>query len=234
MKLINWLCLFVAAFVLAFASLYAFAHHESVPAPTAPLTFSANEDKTGAGHLNASRYQLDASASKFMAHASRSGLLWFKGHGHHIAVREFTGEAVLDPDSLGNASLTIIAKSASMEETSDVFTAPQKQIINKELRDIVLLPDQYPEITFRSTQVTGTSTGPGQYDLKITGNLTLLGVTRPIIIPTKVSVNGNQMRAQGEFSISRGDFKVKATSAFHGMVRVADTIHFEFDILGRQ
>jgi polyisoprenoid-binding protein YceI len=82
--------------------------------------------------------------------------------------------------------------------------------------------------------VTGASTTPGQYDLKITGNLTLLGVTRPITIPTKVNVNGNQMRAQGEFSISRGDFKVKATSAFHGMVRIADRIHFEFDIIGRQ
>ena len=233
MKLINWLCVLAAVFVLAFASLYAFAHHESVPAPTAPLTLSANEDETDAVHLNASHYQLDASASKFMAHASRSGFLWFKGHGHHIAVREFTGEAALDPDSLGNSSLTIIAKSASMEETSDVFTAPQKQIINKELRDIVLLPDQYPEITFRSTQVTGSSTGSGQYDLKITGNLTLLGVTRAITIPTKVSVNGNQMRAQGEFSISRDDFKVKATSAFHGMVRVADKVTFQFDIVGR-
>jgi hypothetical protein len=42
------------------------------------------------------------------------------------------------------------------------------------------------------------------------------------------------MRAQGEFSISRGDFKVKATSAFHGMVRVADKISFEFDIVGHQ
>jgi polyisoprenoid-binding protein YceI len=77
-----------------------------------------------------------------------------------------------------------------------VFTAAQKQIINKELREIVLLPDQYPDITFRSTQVTGTSTGAAQYDLKITGNLTLLGVTRPITIPTKVSVSGNEMRAQ--------------------------------------
>jgi len=52
--------------------------------------------------------------------------------------------------------------------------------------------------------------------------------------PTKVSVNNNQMRAQGEFSISRDDFKVKATSAFHGMVRVADRVSFEFDIVGRQ
>ena len=82
--------------------------------------------------------------------------------------------------------------------------------------------------------MNGSSAGPGQYDLKISGNLTLLGVTRPITIPTKVTVNRNEMRAQGEFSINRADFKVKATSAFHGMVRVADTIHFEFDIVGRQ
>jgi polyisoprenoid-binding protein YceI len=232
MKLFKWLFLIVGAYVLAFTSLYSVANRR-LPAQTAALTFAPVEAKAAALRPAASRYQLDASGSKFMAHASRSGLLWFKGHGHHIAVREFGGDAVLDPDALGNSSLTITAKSASMEETSDVFTAAQKQIINKELREIVLLPDQYPEITFRSTQVTGTSTGTGQYDLKITGNLTLLGVTRLITIPTKVTVNGSQMRAQGEFSISRDDFKVKATSAFHGMVRVADHIHFEFDIVGR-
>jgi hypothetical protein len=41
------------------------------------------------------------------------------------------------------------------------------------------------------------------------------------------------MRAQGEISINRADFKVKATSAFHGMVRVAEKVSFEFDIVGR-
>jgi len=232
MKSFKWLLAIVGAYALAFASLYAFAHRPANRSEAA-ITFSPIEAKAAPLNAAASRYRLDASGSKFMAHASRSGLFWFKGHGHHIAIREFNGEAVLDRDSLGNSSLTIIAKSASMEETSDVFTAPQKQIINKELRDIVLLPDQYPEITFKSTQVTGTSNGPGQYDLKINGNLTLLGVTRPITIPTKVTVSGDQMRAQGEFSISRDDFKVKATSAFHGMVRVADKVTFEFDIVGR-
>jgi len=233
MKLINWLCVLLAAYIVAFTSLYAFAHRVALPTQNG-AAFPAIETTADNVDPAASHYQLDAGASQFMAHASRSGLLWFKGHGHHIAVREFTGEAALDPDSLANSSLTIIAKSASMEETSDVFTAAQKQIINKELREIVLLPDQYPDITFRSTQVIGTSTAAGQYDLKITGNLTLLGVTRPITIPTKVSVSGNEMRAQGEFSVSRDDFKVKATSAFHGMVRVADKIHFEFNIVGRK
>ena len=180
------------------------------------------------------RYRLDASQSKFTAHALAGGLLWFKGHDHLIAVRDFTGEAQLTPDSITPASLQIIAKAASMVETSDVFTEPQKQIINKELREIVLHPDQYPEIIFRSTSVTGKPTGSNQYDLKITGDLTLHGVTRQINIPTKISVTGNQLRAQGEFSINRGDFKVKATSAVHGLVRVREKVKFTFDIVGHQ
>jgi len=102
------------------------------------------------------------------------------------------------------------------------------------LREIVLQPDQYPEIVFRSTHVTGKTTGSNQYDLKVTGDLTLHGVTRQITIPTKVTVMGNDLRAQGEFSINRGDFKVKATSAVHGLVRIRDKVKFTFDIVGHQ
>jgi polyisoprenoid-binding protein YceI len=180
------------------------------------------------------RYQLDAQRSTFIAHALAGGLLWFKGHDHLVAVREFTGEAELTLNSVTPAALVIHAKTASMVETSSVFTEPQKQIINKELREIVLLPDQYPEIVFKSTNVTGKATGNNQYDLKIAGDLTLHGVTHPITIPTKVTVTGNELRAQGEFSISRGDFKVKATSAVHGLVRVRDKVKFTFDIVGRR
>jgi polyisoprenoid-binding protein YceI len=185
-----------------------------------------------ASTLATERYRLDASRSKFIAHALAGGVLWFKGHDHLVAVRDFAGEARLNPDSLSGSSLEIIAKSASMEETSSAFTEPQKQIINKELREIVLLPDRYPDITFRSTSVTGKSVSANQYDLKIAGNLTLLGVTRPVTIPTKVTVSGNELRAQGEFSIDRSDYNVKATSAFHGMVRVRHKVKFEFDMVG--
>ncbi len=178
------------------------------------------------------RYRLDSSQSKFIAHALRGGLLWFKGHDHLVAIREFAGEAQLTADSISPASLEITAKAASMVETNNVFTDQQKQIIDKELREIVLQPDQYPDITFRSTSVTGKAAGANQYDLKIAGDLTLHGVTRQITIPTKVTVTGNDLRAQGEFSVNRDDFKVKATSAAHGLVRVRNKITFTFDIVG--
>lgn len=200
---------------------------EAVPQEAAPrLVMPAS----AATHV----YRLDASESKFIAHAYAGGLLWFKGHDHLIAVKDFGGEAQLTPITVTPASLKISAKAGSMVETSSVFTEQQKQIINKELREIVLQPDQYPDIVFRSTQVTGKATSDNRYELRITGDLTLHGVTRQITIPTKVTVTGHELRAIGEFSIDRGDFKVKATSAFHGMVRVRDKVKFTFDIVGHQ
>lgn len=180
------------------------------------------------------RYRLDGGQSKFIAHAYRGGLLWFRGHDHFIAARDFSGEAQITPDSINPASLQLVVKADSMVETSAVFTEQQKQIINKELREIVLEPAKYPEIIFKSTDVTGKSLGNGQYDVKIGGDLTLHGVTRHILIPAHIQVTGNDLKASGEFSIDRSDYKVKATSAFHGLVRVRKKIKFNFDIVGHQ
>lgn len=180
------------------------------------------------------RYRLDSSQSNFMVRAFSGGLLWFKGHDHLIRARDFSGEAQLTPGTINPASLHITVRAASLEETRDVFTPQQKEIINKELRDIVLEPDKYPEIVFKSTSVNGKSTGANQYELKIVGDLTLHGVTRQITIPTTVEISGNDLRAKGEFNIERSDFKVKATSAVHGMVRVRDKLKFSFDIIGHQ
>ena len=166
-----------------------------------------------------------------MVRAFSGGLLWFKGHDHFIAVRDFTGEVRLTPQSMLPASLEMTIKSASLVETRDVFTEPQKQIINKELQEIVLHTAQYPEINFRSTKVTGKVASAGQFEARIEGDLTMHGVTRRIVIPAQVTLGANDLRAKGEFTVDRSDFKVKATSAAHGLVRVRDKLKFTFDIL---
>jgi polyisoprenoid-binding protein YceI len=179
-------------------------------------------------------YNLDAAQSKFMANANRSGLFWFKGHSHHLAASDFSGQVELTPDTITPASLRLVVKAASLHETGADFTDQQKQIIDKELKDIVLLPAQYPDITFQSTNVTVKSSAASRYDVKMDGNLTLHGVTKRITIPAVVTLSGNNLRAVGEFSINRDDFNVKATSAFHGLVRVDNDVKFEFDIVGHK
>src|SRR5688572_23409360 len=179
-------------------------------------------------------YILDASQSKFMAHANAGGLLWFKGKDHHLAAREFTGQVEITQETITPASLRLLVKAASLHETGAEFTEPQKEIINRELREIVLHPDRYPDITFQSTNVTAKNSGAGRSEVKIDGNLTLHGVTKRITIPAVVTLSGDTLRAVGEFSVDRDDFGVKATSAFHGLVRVRNKVKFEFDIVGRR
>lgn len=176
------------------------------------------------------RYRIDPGKSTFMVRAFAGGLLWFKGKDHFIAVRDFSGEATLTEGTIVPATLQLTIKSDSLVETRDIFTEQEKQIINKELREIVLQPDKYPEITFKSTNITGKLNSTGQFETRIDGDLTLHGVTRRITIPADVTVSGSDLRARGDFTVERSDFNVKATSAVHGMVRVRDKLKFTFDI----
>jgi polyisoprenoid-binding protein YceI len=195
---------------------------------------TSTQEKLGTNlTLETVRYQIDAGQSKFMVLASRGGIAWFKGHSHHIAVRDFSGEAALALNVINPASLQMTIRAASLEETSDEFTPEQKKIIKKELDEIVLESAKYPEITFKSTDVKGKFVG-GAFEAEIGGDMTLHGVTRRVVIPAKVTINGDNLRAVGEFEINRKDFNVNATDAFHGFVRVKHTLEFTFDIVAHR
>lgn len=178
-------------------------------------------------------YRLDSAQSQFMVHAFRGGLLAYKGHDHFIKVGGFSGEVRITPNIVNPASLNMTIRADSLEETGADFTAQQKQIIKKELNEIVLETAKFPEITFQSTDVTGKFNG-NQFEAKIGGNMTLHGVTRRVVIPATVTFDGNDLRAKGEFTINRKDFKVNATNAVHGLVRVRHKLKFTFDIVAHK
>ncbi|HEX8162299.1 MAG TPA: YceI family protein [Pyrinomonadaceae bacterium] len=182
----------------------------------------------------AATFRIDAARSDFLVRAFAGGALWFKGHDHFVRPREFSGEVTLTPGAITPASLTMSVRAASLAETRDVFTEPQKRIIDRELREIVVEPDKYPEISFKSAGVKVDAPAGGEFGARIAGDLTLHGVTRRVEIPARVSMTGEDLRARGEFDISRRDFNVKATSAFHGTVRVRDKLRIIFNIVARR
>jgi len=179
------------------------------------------------------RFQLDPGRSTFMVRARRGGLAWFKGKSHDIAVRDFSGTAELTLDAINPASLQMTIRGVSLEETGAVFTQQRKEIISKELDEIVLEAAKYPEITFKSTDVKG-KVNKGQFEVEIGGDLTLHGVTKRIVIPATVTLEGEDLHAKGKFEIDRKDFNVNATNAFHGLVRIKHELQFRFDIVGRK
>lgn len=54
-------------------------------------------------------------------------------------------------------------------------------------------------------RVTGNGSGE-RYWREMDGWLTLRGTTRPLLVPLRVTANGNSLRASGEFSVRQSEF----------------------------
>lgn len=74
----------------------------------------------------------------------------------------------------------------------------------------------------------------GQIEAKIAGDITLHGATKHLVIPATISLEAGGIHATGEFDLDRSKLGVKATSAFHGWVRIKNKLKFTFDIVCRK
>ena len=183
---------------------------------------------TAAGH-----YLIDKSASRFTVRAFASGMLSVMGHNPSIAIRDFTGGASLDPAALGKASLRIQIKADSLEVADEIGSKDRREI-ESTMKQKVLETVKYPEIVFESTQATADQVGEGRYKLAINGNLSLHGVTRMLPLTAQATLNGDMLRAYGEFSILQSNYGIAAVSVAGGALKLKDELKFTFDIVGRK
>ncbi|HUK89682.1 MAG TPA: YceI family protein [Blastocatellia bacterium] len=180
--------------------------------------------------VGAAGYRIDAGRSHFMVHVGVGGLLSGFAHNHNIAIRNFTGSVDFAPDNPRGSSLHMTIEANSLAVTDKVSDKDRQQI-ETNMRDEVLETSKYPEIIFKSTEVSLTKTGEGQYQAKIFGDLTLHGVTRHGLINAEVEVNGSTVRAKGEFPLRQTEYNIKPISIAGGTVKVKDELRFTFDIV---
>lgn len=176
------------------------------------------------------RFRINAGRSHFTAHVYVGGLLSAFGQNHTISMRDLAGSVQLTPDTIEPASLRMTVKPNSAAETGKGSSEKDRQQIARSVHEEALEAMKYPEILFDSAQVSITKTGEEQYQAKITGQLTLDGVTRPITIPAQAPLSGATLRARGEFPIRHGDYKIKRLSAGGGTVKAKDEMKLSFDI----
>ncbi len=207
----------------------------SINATPEPRFFEATRENFSMSRSAAAgatvRYRLDSGQSRFIVRALVGGLLSAFGHNHTIGIREFTGEATLTSDSVAPASLQMTIKADSLA-VLDKVSAKDKQEIENKMRNEVLETDQHPNIVFKSTNIAANKTAEGQYELQIWGDVNLHGVSKSIWFKGQMTLNGNTLRAKGEFALRLSEFSIKPVSAAGGTVKVKDEVKFSFDIVG--
>ncbi len=180
------------------------------------------------------RYVADVGQSKFTVQAFASGFLAGFGHNPNIAIRDFTGEVQCTQGSLTNASVRLVIKAESLAVIDDVKEKDRKEIESM-MHDTVLETSRYPEMIFQSTNITVTRIVEGRYKARIIGELTMHGVTRGNLwIQAQVKVEGDGVRAQGDFSLKQTDYNIKLVSVAGGALKLKDELKFTFDIKAYQ
>jgi polyisoprenoid-binding protein YceI len=179
------------------------------------------------------RYVIDKSASRFTVRAFASGMLAALGHNPTIAVRDFAGEADLDPSAPENASLRIQVRADSLEVTDDIKNKDRKEI-ESTMNQKVLESEKYPAITFESAATSANKLSEGRFQVSLNGTLSLHGMTGKVPVTSQVTFLGDMLRASGEFSLLQSNYGIPLVSVAGGGLKLKDELKFAFDIVARK
>jgi polyisoprenoid-binding protein YceI len=131
-----------------------------------------------------------------------------------------SGTVAYDPSDLSKTQIDVTIDAASVDT--------RVQMRDNDLRsDHFLDVAKYPNITFKSTRVE--QAGPGK--MKVTGDLTIHGVTKPVVLdvegpsPPTNAMGGLRMGAEATTKINRKDFGVNGAPGV-----VGDDVQITLDV----
>jgi polyisoprenoid-binding protein YceI len=188
---------------------------------------------TGTAEAATVRYAIEAKGGIFTVRAFATGLLSVFGHDPTIAIQNFEGEVLLSPDTVEQSSMRLVIHASSLTDTDDISEKDRTEI-NHTMHEEVLESDSYPDIVYECSHLTASKTSEGQYWVALNGELTLHGVKRTQPVSARVWLNGDKLRAAGDFTVRQSDYEMRPVSAAGGTIKLKDELKLSFDITARK
>lgn len=177
----------VIAFALATAATVAGTHAIAQDAPAAA---------PAASQVRAGAYALDKAHAKIIWSTSHFGFSTYYGE-----FTDFDAKLNLDPANPANSKLSVTVQTASVNGHNPAL---EKHLQSADFFDVA----KHPTATFVSTKVAPTSATTAD----VTGNFTLLGVTKPLTLKVTFNKAGENMAKtyvagfSAEGVVKRSDF----------------------------
>jgi polyisoprenoid-binding protein YceI len=186
-------------------------------------------------------YVVSESQSRVRVHVGKSGAFSFAGHRHEVAA-PVAGTITANPADLAASSVELLFSTPRFRVLPDGEPdgdAPKVEEVMRGPR--VLDVARFAELRFHSRRVAGGVAGAAtgepataaarRYELRITGDLTIHGVTRELVVPMSVVLEGETLKASGRSTIRHDQFALTPVTAGGGTVRVSNEIEIDFAIV---
>jgi polyisoprenoid-binding protein YceI len=157
-------------------------------------------------------------------------------------VREQLAKRDLPSDAIGTTKLVtgaiVLAADGSIDSKNSLITVDASSLqTDASMRDgfvrrNVLQTDQYQNITFAPTQVSGLPNPiptSGQVNFKLTGNLTIRNVTKPVTWDVTGTVNGDTATGTATTSLTFEDFSLTQPK-ISVVLSIVDKIDLQLDL----
>lgn len=163
--------------------------------------------------------------SRLDVHTRRAGIFGGLGHEHLVRARAFAGTVVHFGQAPEHSSVSVTVRTDSLEILTDAAPSDIAKM-TRAMREKTLRVEQFPEITFVSREVAAIEGG-----LRVTGDFTMAGRTRPLTVDVALEIAGDTLRAVARFPLRQTDFGIKPYGTAFGTVKVADEVEFEIGVV---
>jgi len=186
-----------------------------VPAAT---TLAAQASTPSTPPTPTNRWSADPAHSAVAFRVRHLGITWVNG-----TFGQWTIDLNYDPTKPEAASVT------AHLQTPSITTGNDRR--DNDLRQNYLAVDSFPEITFASTRV---ERGAPDH-LKVTGNLTIRGVTHPVVLDAEIggvlaTPRGRRTAFSATTSIKRQDYGIIRNGFMEGAQIVGDEVRITIDV----
>jgi polyisoprenoid-binding protein YceI len=188
----------------------------------------------GPARAAARAFAIDPKTSSVRIHVGKTGIASFAGHEHEVVARSVRGEVSPDFEDLSRSSVEVIVDARSLAVLAEGEPEGDAPKVEQAMKGgDVLEVARYPEIRFRSRQVSGKPLSGGKSELSVSGDLSLHGGTQRIKVPIQVELQGDVLVATGKMILKQSDFGIEPTTAAGGLVKVEDEVTVTFRLVAR-
>jgi polyisoprenoid-binding protein YceI len=171
---------------------------------------------------SAQELAIDTQRSTITIHVGKAGLFSAAGHEHWISAPISSGALRESPDP--HVEFTVEAAKMTVKPDPKV-DAKTQAAVQKDMEEMTLETKKFPEINFRSSAIA--KSGDDQW--KVSGDLSLHGVTKPVSLIVKRS--GDSYSAHTV--LKQTEFGIKPISVGGGTIKVKNEVEVDFQIFSR-
>ncbi|HVJ28725.1 MAG TPA: YceI family protein [Gammaproteobacteria bacterium] len=190
------------------------------------------------GQESGERYVVDPAQSDFHWLVYKAGAFSRFGHNHTIAVGDLSGNVLVNRDDLAKSQFDLqfavgqlVVDDPALRSTlgEDFSSVPKPDDIvgtrKNMLSERVLDGEKYPQI-----RITGTGPATSGATQELAVKVEMLGRVIDLKVPTNVTIDGDQLRATGEFELNHADLGMKPFSVMAGALQVGEKLSFTYDV----